>query len=164
MLGEHLAHALLLLAVGQDGHRGTDVALLLELTADLEQVVLGVVDEDQAARAHTGDLATQLGADRAAGAGHHHDLAGQVGADALELLADRLAAEHVLDPDLTQLARDAQLSRPVAQQLEHGRHRADRDAAVTTRGHDASTQLARSRRDRDDDLVGLDLVEHARQV
>ena len=110
VLGQHLAHALLLLAVGQDGHGGPDVAVLLELAADLEQVVLGVVDEHQAARAHAGDLAAQLGADRASRAGHHHDLAGQVGADALELLADGLAAEHVLDADLAQLAGDAQLA------------------------------------------------------
>ena len=50
---------------------------------DLEQVVLGVVDEHQPARADAGDLAAQLGADRAAGAGDQHHLAGQVGADAL---------------------------------------------------------------------------------
>ena len=164
VLGEHLAHPLLLLAVGQDRDRGADVALVLELAADLEQVVLGVVDQHEPPRAHPGDLAAQLGADRAAGAGHHHDLAGQVGADALELLADGLAAEHVLDADLAQLAGDAQLARPVAQQLEHRRHRAHRDPAVATRRDDAPAQLARRRRDGDDHLVGLDLVEHARQV
>src|SRR6185437_5883291 len=105
---EHLAHALLLLAVGEDRDRSADVALLLEFAADLEQVVLGVVDEHELARPHAGDLAAQLRPDRAAGAGDHDDLAGQVGADALELLADRLAAEHVLDANLAQLPGDAE--------------------------------------------------------
>ncbi len=85
VLGEHLAHPLLLLAVGQDRDRGADVAILLELAQDLEQVVLGVVDQDEPARAHPGDLAAQLAADRAAGAGDQHDLALQIGADTLEL-------------------------------------------------------------------------------
>ena len=164
VLGEHLPHPLLLLAVGQHRDRGADVAVLLELADDLEQVVLGVVHQHQSPRAHPRDLAAQLGADRAAGAGDQHDLAGQVGADPLELLADRLAAEHVLDADLAQLAGDPQLPGAVAQQLEHGRRGPDRDPARAAGGDDARPQRARRRRDRDHDLVGLDLVEHPRQV
>ena len=51
-----------------------EVALLLELAADLEQRVLGVLDEHQALRSDSGDLAAQLGADRAARAGDEHDV------------------------------------------------------------------------------------------
>ena len=51
------------------------VALVLELALDREQVVLGVVDEHDPPRADARDLAAQLGADRAAGAGDEHDLA-----------------------------------------------------------------------------------------
>ena len=39
-----------------------------ELAIDLEEVVLGLVDEDEQARADAGYLAAELGADRAAGA------------------------------------------------------------------------------------------------
>ena len=47
VLGEHLAHPLVLLAVGEDGgERGrVDVAVLEELALDLEEVVLGVVEQ-----------------------------------------------------------------------------------------------------------------------
>ena len=164
VLGDHLPHPLLLLAVGQHRHGGADVAILLELAPDLEQVVLGVVDEHQPVRPDAGDLPAQLGADRAAGAGDEHDLARQVGADPLQLLAHRLAAQHVLDPHLAQLAGDAQLARAVPQQLEHGRRRAHRDSALAAGGHHAGAQRARGRRDRDHDLVGLDLVEHAAEI
>ena len=141
------------------------MALVLELAHDLEQVVLGVVDEHEPARADARDLAAQLAADRAAGAGHEHDLVGEVGADALELHPHRLAAEHVLDLQLAQLAHD--LTPPpcaVLQQLEDGRERADRDPARAAGGDDAAAQRAGRGRDRDDHLVGLDRVEHAREV
>ncbi len=67
VLAEHLAHPLLLLAVGEHGDRGAEVAILLELASDLEQVVLGVVDEDQPRGPDARDLPAQLRADRAAG-------------------------------------------------------------------------------------------------
>ena len=84
--------------------------------------------EDEPPRRHARDLAAQLGADRAAGAGDEHDLAGEVGADAVELHAHGLAAEHVLDLHLAHLPRDRAAAGQ--QQLEDGRHRADRDAAL----------------------------------
>ncbi len=107
------------------------------------------------------DLAAQLRADRAAGAGHEHGLPRQVGADALELHVHRLAAEHVLDAHLAHLAgeRAARL-----QQLEHGRQRAHRDAARAALAHDPRAGRARRGGDRDDHFVGLGLVEDARQV
>ena len=165
VLGEHLAHPLLLAAVGEHGHGERDVALLLELARDLEQVVLGVVDEHELLRADARDLAAELRADRSAGAGHEHDLAGEVGADALEIHPHRLAAEHVLDADLAQLAGDAQLRRrrPAA-----ARTRSASSAPGFRAAGRRSTTRARTvpgrRRDRDHDLVGLDLVEHPREV
>ena len=53
VLGEHLAHPLLLPAVGEHRNRRPDVAILLELAHDLEQVVLGVVDQHEPARGAT---------------------------------------------------------------------------------------------------------------
>jgi hypothetical protein len=75
VLAEDLAHALLLLAVGEHGGDASTghVALVLELALDREEVVLGVVDEHDPARLDARDLAAELGADRAAGAGHEHD-------------------------------------------------------------------------------------------
>ena len=44
------------------------MALVVHLALDLEEVVLGVVEQHEPARPHARDLAAQLGADRAAGA------------------------------------------------------------------------------------------------
>ena len=62
MLGEHLAHALLLLAVGEhsrENGRG-HVALVLQFALDREEVVLGVVEQDHPTRLDAGDLAGEL--------------------------------------------------------------------------------------------------------
>jgi hypothetical protein len=126
VLGEDLAHPLLLPAVredrGEDG--GVDVAVVLELALDPEEVVLGVVEEDQAPRRDARDLAAQLRPDRTAGARHQDDLAVEVGADAVDLHDHRVAAEEVLDLDLARLADEAAAG---LQQLEDGRQRADGD-------------------------------------
>ena len=163
VLGEDLAHALLLLAVREHGgeHRGRYVALVLELALDREEVVLGVVEQHDPVRLHAGDLAAQLRADRAAGAGHEHGLPGEVGADALELHLHRLAAEHVLDAHLAHLAGERAAS---LEQLEHGRQRAHGYPARAALAHDSRARRARGGGDRDDHFVGLGLVEDARQV
>ncbi len=161
VLGEHLAHPLLLLAVGQHGDGAGEVAVLLEVAADLEEVVLGVVEQDEALGRHARDLPAQLGADRAAGAGDEHGLVVQVGPDALELHPHGLAAEDVLDADLADLPHDG---RAAAEELEDRRRRADGDRADATRGDDTLAHGARRRWDGDDDLVGLGLVEHATQI
>ncbi len=100
VLGEDFAHPLLFPAIRQHRDRHAEVALVLELAQDLEQVVLGVVDQDQGTRGHPGDLPAQLGADRATRAGDHHDLPRQIGSDPLDLHPHRLAAQDVLDSDL----------------------------------------------------------------
>jgi len=81
------------------------VAILEQLPLNREDVVLGVVDEDDPPGRDARDLAAELGADRSSSARNEHDLAGQVGTDALELHEHRLASEHVLDLDLAHLAR-----------------------------------------------------------
>ena len=95
------------------------------------------------------------------GAGDEHDAPGQVGAHALDLHPHGLAAEDVLHAHLAHLAQQA----PTAlQQLEDRRHRAHGHAALAARGHHARAHAARGRGHRDQDLVGLDVLEHARQV
>ena len=148
----HLQHPVGLLAVGEHGLDPGEVALLDHLAVDPEEVVLGVVEHHQQLRPDAGDLADQLGADRAAGAGDEHDLVLEVGADAVELHHDRLAAEHVLDLDLAQLPGELDAA---AQQLEDRRQGADVDVALAAGGDDPAAQLAGRRGNRDHDLVGL---------
>ena len=114
----HLEHPVALLAVGEHRLDPGEVPLLDHLAVDPEEVVLGVVEDDQQLRPHPGDLADQLGADRAAGARHQHDLVLDVGADPVELHLHRLAAEDVLDLDLAQLPGQLDAA---AEQLEDGR-------------------------------------------
>ena len=83
-------------------------------------------------------------------------MAVEVGAHALELDAHRLAAEHVLDAQLAHLAHHVAAG---LEQLEHGRQGAHRDAAIATGLHHPCAEGAGGRRDGDDDLIGLDLVE-----
>ena len=157
----HLEHPVRLLAVGEHRLDAGEVALLDHLAVDLEEVVLGVVEHHQQARLDLGDLAAELGADRAAGAGDEDDAVAQVGADPVELADDRVAAEHVLDPHLAQLAVELDAA---AQQLEHGRQGADADLALAAGGDDLAAQGARGRGDRDHHLVGLGLVEDRRDL
>ena len=129
----HLQHPVRLLAVGEHRLDAGEVALLDHLAVDLEEVVLGVVEHHQQPRLDAGDLAAELGADRAAGAGDEDDAVAQVGADPVELDDDRVAAEHVLDLDLAQLLVELDAA---AQQLEDGRQGADADLALAAGGDD----------------------------
>ena len=115
-----------------------------------------MVEQDQELRAHAGDLAAQLGADRAAGAGHEDDLVLEVGADAVELHDHRLAAEHVLDPHLAELAGQLHAA---SQELEDGRQRSDRYVALAASRDDLGAKHARGRGDRDHHLVGSPAIQ-----
>ena len=85
--------------VADDGRGGEEPPLADELTLDLEERRLGVVEQDQLRRPDAGDLAAELRADRSSGAGDEHDLACEVVGDRREVDVDRLAPEHVLDLD-----------------------------------------------------------------
>ena len=161
VLREDLAHPDGVLAVGEDRGGAAEVAVVLELAPDLEQAVLGVLDQHEPLGADARDLAAELRADRAAGARHEHHLPAEVGADAIDLHAHRLAAEDVLDLHLAHLAQQVDAAR---EQLEDGGERPDRDAALAARGHDLLAQDARRRGNRDDHLVRLGPVEHAREL
>ena len=160
VLGEDLAHPLALLAVGEhDGQRrGVDVAVVLQLALDAEEVVLGVVEQDQLARRDAGDLAAELGADRAAGAGDHHDLA--LAGSARRGRAPSAPARGRGCPRPRPGAPGARRCRPpvCSSSKTVGSVRTGMPRARQAR-HDAGAQRARRRRDRDRDLVGLGLVE-----
>ena len=70
--------------------------------------------------------------------------------------------EDVLDLHLAHLADKG--SARVLEQLEHGGQGPHRDAAFAAGAHDAGAGHSGGRGDRDDDLVGLGLVEDARQI
>ena len=74
-LSKTCAHLHAILDVGDDGDAGEEAALADELPVDLEQSRLGVVDQHEPGGPEAGELAAELGADRAAGARDHHDLA-----------------------------------------------------------------------------------------
>ena len=104
------------------------VAVLDQLALDLEQVVLGVVEQDQAARGPTRAIWRHSSEPIEPPAPvTSTTAAGQVVADALDVHPHRLAAEDVLDLDLAHLAHQAAAG---LQQLEDGRHRPHRHAAV----------------------------------
>ena len=140
---------------------GVHVAVVLELALDLKEVVLGMVEQHEAPRRDACDLARELLADRAPGAGDEHDLARQVRADAIELHPHGLAPEDVLDLHLAHLLHGG---RAGLQELEHRRQGAHRNAALAACAHDVRAQDAGRRRDRDRDLVGLDLLEDAPEL
>ena len=127
-----------------------------ELALDLEQRPLGVVDEDQPRRPDARDLAAELRADRAAGAGDEHGVALEVRGDLVEVDLDLLAAEHVLDLDGTDLAGEVEVSRD---QLVEPRQRLDPDPQLLRRLDDPPAHVARDGRHRDQHLVGTMLAQ-----
>ena len=157
----HLEHPVALLAVGENRLDPGEVPLGGELAVDLEEVVLGVIEQDQQPRSDPGDLARELGADRAAGSGDQDDPVTQVGADAIELDHHGLAAEHVLDLDLAQLSGQLDAA---AKQLEDRRQGAHADVALARRGDHLAADRAGSRRDGDDHLGRLELVQDSTEI
>ena len=82
-----------------------------------------------------GDLAAELRADRAAGAGDEHGRAGDVGGDRGDVELDGLASEHVLDLHLAQLAGEVEVA---GDQLVDARQGLHRDAGVAAGVDDAA--------------------------
>jgi hypothetical protein len=144
------------LDVGEHGYGRREAPLVLQLALDRHERVLGVLHEDDLRGAERGDLAAELGADRAARAGHEDRRAGDVGRDRGHVEVDGVAAEHVLDLHLAQLLEEVEVARD---QLVDARQRLHRHAGVAAGGHDPLADVAGGGRDGDDDLVRL-LVGH----
>jgi hypothetical protein len=153
----HLVHAVHFLAVGEDRLATREVTLFDQLPLDLEQAVLGVIDHHQKARMNARDLPAELRADRATRAGDENGPVVQVRAGCPDLELYRLAAENVLDLYLTHLAHQVHRA---GDELEHARKRSDGNVTAAARAHDLAADFTRGRRDRDDDLVRGDVVEH----
>ena len=158
---EDRAHLHAVAAVGEHCAHRRVVALLEKLALDLEERRLALVDEHEPARAEPCELAAQLRADRAAGAGDHDDAILHVRRHELEIDHDLLAPEHVLDLHRTDLAREVEIARD---QLVQARQRLHRDALRAAALDDALTHRAGRRRNRDQHLVGLVVAQEVRQV
>ena len=65
---------------------------------------LGSVDKSQPQRVEAGYLASKLGANQATGAGYEDRLASEEGANGISIELDWLAAEYVLDLDISKTA------------------------------------------------------------
>ncbi len=127
-----------------------EVALVDELALDLVQRGLGLLDEQEPLSPEPDDLAAQLGADRAAGAGHEHDAGADVGGDRLEVHVDLLTPEHVFHLDGADPAGQVVVAR---EQLVEPGQRLHRDAHGAGDLDDLAPQIARGGRHRDEHLV-----------
>src|SRR5206468_9945371 len=85
---EHLAELLPVPDVRDHRDRRREAAVVDELSLDVEQSRLRLVDEDQPGRPGTRDLPAKLRADRAARARDEHGLAAQILGDRLEVHLD----------------------------------------------------------------------------
>ncbi len=82
---------------------------IFQLALDLVERELGHLEQDQPARTQTHDLAAQLRADGAAGAGHHDALVADAGFEELGVGWDGVAAQEIAYIDVTKLV-DARLA------------------------------------------------------
>ena len=123
VLLEDLANLRRVARVREHRRSRMEVALVDELALDLEEAGLAVVDENESSRAHAGDLAAELRADRAAGAGHEHDLVREVARDRVEVDLHRLAPEEVLHLDRADLPGEVEVARDELVQVRQRLHR-----------------------------------------
>ena len=104
-----------------------------QLQADVVHRGLRIVVENELLDAEYGQLAAELAADGAGRASHHDDLAFAFGLDLVDVEADLLAAEKVLDPD----GADLVLHDAAADDLVDGRREEDLEAVVGTEADEA---------------------------
>ena len=126
VLPEHVVQSRLLPHVADHRHEVKVLIPFLELEAQVVHRGLAVVEQHELLRAERSQLAAQLGADGACGAGHHHGLAAEVLDDGIHVQADLLAAQKVLDLDLA----DRRLHDPAVDHLVDRRGDEDLHAAL----------------------------------
>ena len=85
--------------VADDGHEVEVFVFVFQLEANVVHRRLGIVVEHEFLDAEAGELAHELRADGAGGAGHHHDLVFEIGLDLVERDHDLFAAQQVFDLD-----------------------------------------------------------------
>ena len=118
---EHLAHPRRRLGVADHRRHRQLGEAVAELLLDRIQRELRELEQDQLARRVARDLAAQLRADRAAGAGHQHPLAAQQPVQPGVVELHRVAPEQVVELDVAQ-GRDAYVAGDDVAQRGHGHH------------------------------------------
>ena len=156
VLVEDLAELAGVLHVADDRGCGAEAALAHELSLDLEERRLGVVEQHELGGPDARDLPAELGADGAPGSRDQNDLAREVARDGRDVDVDGLAAEHVLHLDGAQLA--GQVAIP-GDEVGKARERLHGDVERPRRLDDAGPQLTRRGRDRDQHLVGAPVAD-----
>ena len=101
-------------------------------------------------RVEAGDLAAELAADRAAGAGDEHDALGELARDGALVQRDRVAPEEVGEVDVTDVAG----RQPPADDLAERRDDERVQPGRLGRGAELAQGLRRGARDGDDDVLG----------
>ena len=145
MLQEHLEHPMPVADVGEDRRGPRPV----ERHQQVVQVRLVVVEQRQQLRLEAPDLARDLGADRAAGAGDQHALAAQQIPHGGQVRLHLPAPEQVFDAQVAEIARG---HAPVDELADRRQHAERHVRLLAQEGHLAD-QLARRRRDRQQHLV-----------
>ena len=133
---------------------------VLQLAVDVEQRVLGSIEEHQLPRIETAHLATDLGADASAGAGDEHGLARDELADELLVQLDGIAAQKVRDVHVAEL-RDRDPSGQDLVQLGNDLHP---HGSRLGELHDPSYGPRRRVADGDDGDVGTELLRQLREL
>ena len=131
--------------------------------AELDGVQGGLVavEHDQLGRVEPRDLAAQLGADRAAGAGDQHPLAGEVRRDRPQVGVDHVAPEQVGDVDVADVGDRGTAG---LEQLAGSRQHLDVEPALRRSAADLPDRLGACARDRDDRSARAGLVPDLGQV
>ena len=96
---EHVLDERRVLDVADDRHDAELRERVGERRLDLVERGLGDVEQHEPRGTEARDLAAQLGADRAAGAGHHDDAIAEPLGEARVVEHDRVAAEQVVELD-----------------------------------------------------------------
>ncbi len=158
---EHFPHPLLVLRVADRRDHLERRPAVAEFLLDRVERELGELEEHQARRVEARDLAAELGADRAAGAGDEDGPAADEGLEARFVERHRVAAEQVVELDRAQ-RRDAHLARDDVAQRRHGHHRDAGRGAQLDRALPLAVRSLRHGDDRLLDAVALRRVGHAR--
>ncbi|MEJ2292310.1 MAG: hypothetical protein P8Y05_11435 [Deinococcales bacterium] len=159
---EHVIEPVAVLDGADDGPVAHLRPLAVELALQGVDAVLAVAEEDELGRLEAADLAHQLRADRAAGAGDHHTLALDVAEDGVGVELDRRSPEQVADVHVADAAH-VDLAR---QHLVHVRDDlvAQARRGVVDQVHHSPHAHAVGRRHRDEDLVDLALAHDGTDV
>ena len=146
--------------VAQDDLVGVEQGPPVDRQLDRVEGRLVAVEHHQLGRFEAVDLAAQLRADRAAGSGHQDATAGEVVGDRLDVGVELVAAQHVGQVDVADVA-DADV---LGEQLGRRRQHLDVEPGLHGRAPHPADGLRVGAGDRDDRAVGSGRLDRITQV